>query len=275
MVVDDGSLSVGSVTNDAYDLADPPPQPVRPVAPLEPIGYSSRSTEAGGKPTLPLGGRQRMAVVFLLAVAGINLIYGGIELWNLSLLRQAEAGTLTAAQERTFGQVVLGWLGVYAIAALGFLISYMMWQYRAVYNVRQTTGDSRFGPGLSVGGWFIPFANLVMPWLALRDLAERSGVTLPLAVGLWWVAWLASGVASRVADSSYEAALGTGRLETAMTATTVGSGLAVVDALLFAYLAFMVVRITHAQQPDGGPAGCRRRRAVTNRSSTNRGMAVA
>ena len=58
---------------------------------------------------------------------------------------------------------------------VGFWVAFGMWIFRAVGNARAATGDSYKTPGWSVGWWFIPFANLVVPYFILRDLYERSG----------------------------------------------------------------------------------------------------
>ena len=47
------------------------------------------------------------------------------------------------------------------------------------------------GAGLAVGGFFIPFANLVLPFLAIRDAVRVGKGSLELAVVLWWPLWMA------------------------------------------------------------------------------------
>src|SRR5439155_132443 len=54
----------------------------------------------------------------------------------------------------------------------------------------------------AVGGWFVPFANLVLPPLVFADLARRSvapgGPRLRWLVWLWWPVYLLAGVAVAV-----------------------------------------------------------------------------
>ena len=57
---------------------------------------------------------------------------------------------------------------------LGGAITVPMWMYRSSRNLRALGAEGlRWSPGLSAGGWFIPLANIFIPYLALDEL-ERS-----------------------------------------------------------------------------------------------------
>ena len=57
---------------------------------------------------------------------------------------------------------------------LGGAITVPMWMYRSNRNLRALGAEGlRWSPGLSAGGWFIPVANIFIPYLALDEL-ERS-----------------------------------------------------------------------------------------------------
>ena len=70
------------------------------------------------------------------------------------------------------------------------VIFYLVWLHRVTAAVREAEG-SRFTPGMAVGGWFIPFANFVLPALSLGDVYRRvmKGEN-GWAVGTWWAAYL-------------------------------------------------------------------------------------
>lgn len=58
---------------------------------------------------------------------------------------------------------------------LGGAITVPMWMYRTSRNLRALGAQSlRWSPGLSAGGWFIPLANLVIPFVALDELEKSS-----------------------------------------------------------------------------------------------------
>ena len=81
-------------------------------------------------------------------------------------------------------------------------IVFLVWLYRANANVRALGADDMMGsPGLGIGWFFVPLANLVMPYMTVRDIwrasvrprdwqAERA----PAAILLWWICWLAGGI---------------------------------------------------------------------------------
>lgn len=79
------------------------------------------------------------------------------------------------------------------------------WIYRAAWNLRHL-GARRleFSPGWSVGWYFIPFANLVYPYRAMREIWQASHEPhrwQPLGVGLlslWWTLWLTSNILGNI-----------------------------------------------------------------------------
>jgi hypothetical protein len=86
-----------------------------------------------------------------------------------------------------------------------FTVFYFLWIYRAAKNLSTfNVGKPKYSPGWSVGWFFIPFANIVMPLLimleilkksAARNLADLTGreqkQPSPLWIMLWWVLSLA------------------------------------------------------------------------------------
>lgn len=97
----------------------------------------------------------------------------------------------------TFGIVQL-------VTALGSLILFLAWFYRANANVRAMGADGLMGsPGLSVAWFFIPIAFLFMPFVVMRDTWKASASprdwqgqpTNPL-LGFWWAAMLVTHLAA-------------------------------------------------------------------------------
>ena len=71
---------------------------------------------------------------------------------------------------------------------LGGAITVPMWMYRSSRNLRALGATGlRWSPGLSAGGWFIPVANLVVPFFALDELerSSRGQRDSPFV----WVSW--------------------------------------------------------------------------------------
>lgn len=193
-----------------YDLSPQQPPP-RPALPRPAAQAFSPATLSYAPPTLaPIrhnGRRAVVASVFIYVMVGLIALQLPLEAWDYAQFNADDAGTLTQVQvdRLVAAYTVLGVL--YAVTLVGWLISFLMWQYRAVKNARIVTGDSRNGPGLSVAWWFIPIANLFMPWLVLRDLWARTVRTASPVAGAFWLLWLASSIAGAVSENMYERAV--------------------------------------------------------------------
>ncbi len=80
---------------------------------------------------------------------------------------------------------------LFVVVQLVIVVLFIVWMFRAAKN-NEALGRSnaRFGPGWSIGSWFIPIANLVIPVLIVQDLwrgamprvpaATRGGATRPV-----------------------------------------------------------------------------------------------
>jgi hypothetical protein len=95
------------------------------------------------------------------------------------------------------------------VVAIAALVAFLLWFYRANRNLRVLGGtDLRFTPGWAVVWWFIPIANIWMPYRATVEIAKASdpsvGVTnrqsreqlpRPKLLLVWWLYSLLSGLA--------------------------------------------------------------------------------
>jgi hypothetical protein len=90
--------------------------------------------------------------------------------------------------------------------ALAVIVVYCLWIHRANCNARALGAEGmRFTPGWSVGWFFIPLANYVMPFLAVRETCRASDPATegqswqdsrsPTVVGWWWLIWCLSTIA--------------------------------------------------------------------------------
>lgn len=75
------------------------------------------------------------------------------------------------------------------LLAFAFLVAsgvvFLCWKYRAAHNAKALDPLLAVSPAMAVGGYFIPFANLVIPYRAMASItrATRAGEGM---VGLWW-----------------------------------------------------------------------------------------
>ena len=127
----------------------------------------------------------------------------------LALLHQSQALhdyhrsriSLAAAQSATrlFGNVVISTIGLLVATTVVFIV----WMWRGTKN-NELLGRvrPRYSPGWSIGGWFIPFACLVIPVRIMQDLwhgsdtaprqDDRYGGRGTSLIGWWWGLFLAS-----------------------------------------------------------------------------------
>lgn len=64
------------------------------------------------------------------------------------------------------------------IATGVMIIVFIVWQFRHAKNAEALRGPLGLGSGWAIGGWFIPFANLVLPAVQLSQSAKASDPTL-------------------------------------------------------------------------------------------------
>jgi len=106
----------------------------------------------------------------------------------------APAGILVATAATPLVLWGLGWLGVgipfaqWLSPALSLvaIVLVLVWLHGTFTAMR---GRTTFSPGMAVGGWFIPIANLFLPALILRD-AWRASVGRGGGLAfVWMIAW--------------------------------------------------------------------------------------
>ncbi|MCU1369628.1 MAG: Protein of unknown function (DUF2510)/Domain of unknown function [Ilumatobacteraceae bacterium] len=133
------------------------------------------------------------AAVAALEYAVMPLLFGG--LWD-------EMRETTTASGQAFDPLEMGGLiviaqvaGLVIWAALAFLC---VWSFRATRNARSLGLSTTFEPAWAVAGWLLPAANLVMPYLVVRDLFPE-GHPDRLAAGWWWASEMTGAVMGMVA----------------------------------------------------------------------------
>jgi len=129
----------------------------------------------------------------------------------IALVTQSTVGFAMLALQRAFGPpitlparspvavvAILAFGGGMLLAYLGLLgaaLAVPMWMHRCYRNLPALGSRGHFSPAWAAGCWFVPIANLVLPYLAVRDIwaASRPGGRWNAALLVtWWIAWLAA-----------------------------------------------------------------------------------
>jgi Domain of unknown function (DUF4328) len=191
----------------------PPPPPPPPV--WGPPG-SAITTAFRDRPSEPFRSLRglRTSLVLLLVASG----FGGV----LQFVTQRQLRSETAellVDDRPIGSFAaiqrLIDLEDRANAANGlallFLVAtgvvFIVWSWRARKNLDALGETATMAAGWTIGGWFTPFGNLVVPFVAVLEIAYRSRSPRArahlLVSALWWAAFAAMSI-TRIAATTKE-----------------------------------------------------------------------
>lgn len=150
--------------------------------------------------------------------------------------------------EQFYGLLLLAHSGVAIITVVFFA----MWIYRAAANVvAADVLGFNFTPGWAVGWYFIPFANLVQPFVAMRQIwnaSHNGGSDLDRGdpiLTLWWTAWLTSNIAANISMQLSWRATTTEMFDLSLY---LGIASSILSLILFPVGMRLVERITTAQR---------------------------
>jgi hypothetical protein len=221
-----------------------------------PKGVAGQVTTAGFR---NLSGITSKLSWLLLIGAGLHVLGLVSSFMQLSLLThppytvaQANANDL---RERLMssGQLIL------------FLITVIVfgrWIYLAQKNLPELDARYlRFGPGWSVGVFFVPVLNLWAPYQAMGDLAKASRdpgtwhlEDTPVLIIVWWILWLLSQFIGNGMLNSMTHARSIGRLQVG-TILEIASG--VLSVPLYLLARYIVRRVWRDQSESFAQIGAR------------------
>ena len=184
--------------------------------------------------------RSRWAIGLLVPAGGVDFANLLGDLVGLRVTDAIEAGTITQLEaeafDLAFAAVGLVQTAVYLSTAFAFLA----WLSRIVENVPALGARKpSVSPRAAIGWWFVPFANLIKPYLIVRDVHDRLAPAEArpgrALVRSWWLVWLAGNILSNVAlrvvlgepDTVDDLRLEFGLFAASDAATTVAAVLAV------------------------------------------------
>jgi hypothetical protein len=164
-------------------------------------------TPAGSPPVAPGANPRGVYQVGLAAIVAV----GAVVLTDLVITLFPLVGQMMAEHAMATGNVDL--LNQAALIELFLFVPYLLawitagtlviiWLWRARSNVDAFPGaEQGMRAGWAIGGWFIPFANLVIPYKVMSNVARVSlwpaeplaKRTVPTAVNVWWVAYVLAG----------------------------------------------------------------------------------
>lgn len=232
-----------------------PPPPATPAPGASAPAWARPPAASSGRPPGWPVPRERLRSLatwsrWLLVVVLVFQVLNAVVLWGTDAGRSFM--TFDPARPPTMGseQVAFMFLSLLgSLPSIALVVVFLVWQHRCH---TQLVGLGRgaavpYSPGLGVGCWFIPFANLVMPLLAVRGLfraAHRgAGDEVPGYVTVWWLALVVIPVVGGFVGfvRGFSAAVGGGSVEPT-TLTQVQSALSVASVVLAGVLALRLIR---------------------------------
>ena len=158
-------------------------------------------------------GRARATAVLLWIGIAIHLISIPIDVIGIILPEANPNQDNSDNLAGLFALVSKGLLGLLSAGVyLATAIIFLMWLYRAYSNLPALGAQRRsigYSPGWAVGSFFVPFANLVIPYRAIKELWQKSqppseealfssSISPPGIFPVWWGFWLASNFAGNI-----------------------------------------------------------------------------
>jgi hypothetical protein len=200
------------------------------------------------------------AAVFAQAALGAIAVGSVLLTWAHLQRRQAaiefgERFDLASATALDDAETVVGLLSIgYVLAFIGAAIAIPILCFRIHANLHgplQARG-LEYRPGWAAGWWFVPLANLVMPYRVVKEAWRASDPSIPAGtttwrstdppklLSWWWAGFVISGLIGRFSYTELDADgnVTASSVEFSATVAAFGSALTVVAALL----AIMVFR---------------------------------
>lgn len=206
--------------------------------------------------------------------------------WRVRLFLPPEGSSADPAFSSFYPGAMGAIVWIATFASIATALCWLVWQVRATENIWAVPGvpAPTRKPGMAAIWWFIPFANLVMPYVCVRELravsAARSG-SAPRGgwLGVWWTLFLAAGAAgvvagvwpwvlivSRLVDAGGETVGGTYVVDLSAVAWAIGAGQLLLAAAALAAAAVVgdierlqgsigVQASASAAWPSAGPHG--------------------
>lgn len=207
--------------------------------------------------------RAQLTITLLAANAVLSLLMIVSEYLQINLLNDALAGVEISQERATLNDLRVTAIGLLKlITYVATVVMFSTWIHRAYGNL-PALGNQREGleysPRWAVGGFFIPFANLVVPYKVTREIWTKSDPAIrgdddfmfaqpatAALVGAWWAFWIISNVADNIV---FRLSRNAETAESMLWVTKLNIGAALLE-IPAAILAILVVREINRRQEE-------------------------
>jgi hypothetical protein len=151
--------------------------------------------------------RARLVTILLIVGAVISLLTIPSHVLDMYALPIGEDQEISDNPMGFLALALTGVLGLATIAVyIGTTVVFLMWLYRVSNNVAAFGKRTANSSGWAVGSFFVPIANLFIPYQSIKDIWSKSEPTgadatfysysPPGFFPAWWGFWIASNIAS-------------------------------------------------------------------------------
>jgi hypothetical protein len=161
--------------------------------------YSSPSPHSASSSLLPNGDMAKRVILFIWIILALDIIGLYLNYSELGLLQSMERGIEVSYKAIAYNDKVMMLCGsLHAIVFIVSAVAFLMWFYRAYYNLWQVSSNVSHAPKWAVWYWFIPIVALFKPFQIMRELYTKTIEILKPnfanigtdALGLWWALWI-------------------------------------------------------------------------------------
>jgi hypothetical protein len=170
------------------DLPPPPPGPAEAQQVSRPVQVEVKYPAGAGKAF-------RVLMIIVAALGALGVL-AAINMYIVAGDIRDGATGLDVAQELLDADDGLrGAIALTVLVSIAAAILEIIWTYRMSVHLRSVGRPSRMSNGMAVGGFFIPFGNLIIPWLFKSDFAKQLRRDRPdsqapsnaLVALAWWL----------------------------------------------------------------------------------------
>jgi hypothetical protein len=148
-------------------------------------------------------GCAKAATVFLIVVLVTKFLVAGYQFRILQMLDDVQHGTTptsSAVQGALIRHLSVSVCDIVAYIASG--ISFIVWFFRVHRNLPSLGNEGlKWSPGWTIGAWFIPLANWILPYLVMCEVwngsnpanidnKRRQNTRVSAWVTFWWAAFV-------------------------------------------------------------------------------------
>ncbi|MEJ6393340.1 DUF4328 domain-containing protein [Gymnodinialimonas sp. 2305UL16-5] len=198
-------------------------------------------------------------MLFVYCAAEVAFIWNSLQMLSfLNLVETSSDQAAIDAQAERIDGIAIFVGGFFIFAVVASFVSGGMWIYRACANsLAVRPNPEAITPGWAVGWFAVPFANLWMPFKAMRQtwngLHGNPDLDGPVPVWMraWWGFWLLGNMVSILANRINLDAVTLNDYRTGSSLDLVSSVLSIGAALLFRHLIVTLTRVSaEAQKMD-------------------------